>query len=129
MLKRQAGKSVEQSPQGTQRLEHPYCERVRHLYDILHASGIETYTYTFIDSWYLEATVILYELEDQTESTFKALIEVIISLREARNELRHARFLFDVEEVNAVYRLILRNRAVLKSKEILLRIILGWPRR
>lgn len=129
MLNRQAGKSVEQSPQGTQLLERPYCERVRQLYQILHTSGLETYSYTFIDSWYREATVILYELEDQTESTFKALIEVIMSLREARNELRHARFLFDVEDVNPVHCLILRNRAVLKSKEILLRIILGWPLR
>lgn len=129
MLKRQAGKSAEQSQEGTQVLEHQHCERVKQIHYILHTSGLEKYTSMFIDSLYGESTAILYELEVQPEDTFKALMEVIDGLRAARNELRHARFLFDIQEINPVHRLVMRNRAALRGKDVLQKVIQVWPRR
>ena len=129
MLKRQAGKSAEQSPQVTQILEHQHCERVKQIHQILHTSSLQKYTYEFIDSLYGESTAILYELERQPEDTFKALIAVIGGLREARNELRHACFLFDIQEINPVHRLVMRNRAALRGRDVLQKVILAWPRR
>jgi hypothetical protein len=129
MLKRQAGKSAEQSSQVAQVLEHQHCERVRQIHQILHTSGLESYTYLFLDSLYRESAAILYELERQPEDTFKALIEVIFGLREARNELRHARFLFEVQEINPVHLLVMRNRAALRGKDVLQKVIRVWPRR
>jgi hypothetical protein len=129
MLNRQAGKSAEQSPQVTQVLRHQHCERVKQIHQILHTSSLEKYSYTFIDSLYGESTAILYDLERQPEDIFKALIEVIGGLREVRNELRHVRFLFEVQEINPVHRLVMRNRAALRGKDLLQKIILVWPRR
>jgi hypothetical protein len=129
MLKRQAGKLAEQSPQVTQVLKPQHCERVKQIHQILHTSSLEKYTYTFIDSLYGESTAILYELERQPVEIFKALIEVIGGLREARNELRHARFLYDMQEINPVHRLVMRNRAALRGKDVLQKVIRVWPRR
>lgn len=129
MLKKRAGKSAEQFSQVTQVLEHQHCERVKKLHEIMHTSGLERYTSVFINSLYGELTVILYELEKESDDTFKALMEVISGLREARNELRHARFLFDLQEINPVHRLVMRNRAALGGKDVLQKVILVWPHR
>jgi len=129
MLKRQAGKSAEQSPQVTQVLEPQHCERVKQIHQTLHTANLQKYTYILVDSLYRQSITILYELEVQPEDLFRALIEVVDGLREARNELRHARFLFEVQEINSVHRLIMRNRALLRGKDVLQRVIRVWPHR
>jgi hypothetical protein len=70
-----------------------------------------------------DLSAALYELESLPETVSKDLLEVIELLTDARNELRLARFLFDVEEINPVYRLVMRNRAVLRSEHILHKVI------
>ena len=70
---------------------------------------------------------VVHELNYLPDEVFKEILEVSEGLTEARNELRLARFLFDVEEINAVYRLVMRNRAVLRGKHILHKILTVWP--
>jgi hypothetical protein len=117
MVKEQAGNSV----------EHQYCEIVREVYQTIHASGLDKFTFFLIDSSWNDLSTALHELERLPEAASKALLEVLERLTEARNELRLARFLFDVEEINAVYRLIMRNRAVLRSEHILHKVLTIWP--
>jgi hypothetical protein len=128
MLRKQAGKPVEllHSANGKY-LEHQHCEIAREVYEAIHASGLDRFTYAFIDSLWSDLNGILYDLDHLPEATFKDLIEVISNLSEARNELRLARFLFDLEEVSPVYRLIMRNRAVLRGKRILHKVLQVWP--
>jgi hypothetical protein len=66
-------------------------------------------------------------LERLPERTFREMIQVILSLAEACNELRDALFLFDLEEINPVYRLMIRNKAMFRGKNILDRVIMDWP--
>ena len=128
MMKRQAGKSLEPPTQTNGKyLEHQHCESVRGMYQTIHGSGLNRFTASVIDSWQNDLNVILHELNRLPKSTFKELMAVIERLREARNELRDARFLFDVEEINSVHRLVMRNRAVLRAKHILHKVILAWP--
>ena len=105
-------------------LEHSSYVIARDIYQTLHASGLNQFTYSWVEAVWEDLTVLVYELERHPE-----LQELIERLTEARNELRLARFLFDVEEVNQVYRLIMRNRAVLRGKACLHRGIEVWPRR
>jgi hypothetical protein len=128
MLKEQAGHSVEILPQADrQYLEHRYCESVRQICETLDTSSLDRFTFSLIDSLWDVLNHILHELEQLPEAVFKELIEVIESLSEARNELRLARFLFELEEINALHRLILRNRAVLRGRDILHKMLLAWP--
>jgi hypothetical protein len=119
MKKKQAGNSVE--------LEHQYCEIVREVYQTIHTSGLDKFTFSLIDSLWNDLNAALHDLERLPEAVFKELLEVIEGLTEARNELRLARFLFDVEEINPVYRLIMRNRAVLRGEHILHKVLAVWP--
>ena len=128
MLKRQAGHSVEiLSPANGKYLEHQYCESVREIYRSLHRSSLDKFTHSWIDSFRDQLNVVIHELEYLPETAFKELIEVIDGLSETRNELRLARFLFDVEEINPVYRLILRNRAIFRGRDILHKTLQVWP--
>jgi hypothetical protein len=72
-------------------------------------------------------TDVTHQLGRLPEDVFKEMMEVIEGLAEARNELRLARFLFDVEEINPVHRLIMRNRALLRGTHLLHKILLIWP--
>ena len=119
MVKEQAGNSGE--------LEHQYCEIVREVYQAIHTSGLDKFTFSLIDALWNDLNLVLHDLERLPGATFKELMEVSEGLSEARNELRLARFLFDVEEINAVYRLIMRNRAVLRGEHILHKILTVWP--
>lgn len=121
MVKEQAGNSVE--------LEHQCCEMVREVYQTIHTSSLDKFTYSLIDSLWNDLNIVLYDLGQLPEAAFRELLDVIDGLTEARNELRLTRFLFDVEEINAVYRLIMRNRAVLRGECILHRIVTVWPLR
>ena len=123
MLKEQAGTHQATSSY----LEYQYRDIVRDMYQTIHTSGLDKFTFAWIDSLWSDLSAALYELERLPESLFKELLEVIEGLTEARNELRLARFLFDVEEINPVYRLIMRNRAVLRGEHILQKLIKVWP--
>ena len=116
MLKEQADNEVEQQ----------YREVVRDVYQTVHTSGLNKFTFLWIDSLLNELNAALGELQLLPETVFKELLEVIELLTEARNELRLARFLFDVEEINPIYRLVMRNRAVLRGEHILHKVIKVW---
>ena len=124
MLKEQAGTPEERNGQY---LEHQHCEIVREIEQTLHTAGLDKFTYSWIESFKEELHDIVHQLKCLPEEAFKEMIEVIDGLSEARNELRLARFLFEVEEINPVYRLILRNRAVLRGRDILSRTVRFWP--
>jgi len=128
MLKGQAGDSVELPHQIDKKyLEHHSCETVREVYQTLDRSGLDQFTFSFIDSLQNDLTIVFHELDSLPEPALKKLMGVIYGLREARNEMQLACFLFDVQEINAVHRLIMRNRAVLRSKTILQKILKAWP--
>lgn len=128
MLKEQTITSTGSPPDATgEHLEHQYCEIVREVYASIHRSSLDQFTLLRIDEFWNDLNVVLYELERLPEAPFQELIEVILRLREARNELRLARFLFNVEEINPIRRLVLRNKAVLRGKRILHEVLLTWP--
>jgi hypothetical protein len=128
MLKERAGQSAELShPANREHMEQERCELVREVCQILETCGLEKFTYALITSLCIVLNDVIHELERLPETRFKELIEVIAGLAEARNELRLSRFLFEVEEINPVYRLILRNRAVMRGKHILQRMLFVWP--
>jgi hypothetical protein len=128
MLRKQAGTSVElPSAVNGKYLEPQHHEIVREICQTLHRSSLNQFTYSFVDSKCNDLNAIVCDLDSLPEAPFTELIEVIDGLGEARNELRLARFLFDVEEINPVYRLILRSRALLRSKKILDKVLSLWP--
>lgn len=128
MLKEQAVPSTEMPHEATgQNLEHPYCEIVREVYESIHRSGLDQFTLSRIGEFWNDLNAVLYELERLPETSFQELMEVILRLREARNELRLAYFLFHVEEINSIRLLVLRNKAVLRGKRILHKVLLTWP--
>lgn len=108
-------------------LDDQYCEVARDVYQTIHAAGLDKFTFSWIDTLWNDLTALVYELEHLPETGLKELMEVIEALTEARNELRLARFLFDVEEINPLYRLVMRNRAVLRSEGPLHKAIKVWP--
>ena len=123
MLKEQAGAG--QSDRKYR--ENQHCEIVREVYQTIHTSSLDTFTFSRIDSLWIDLRAVVHELDHLPEPVFKELIEVIISLREARNELGLAHFLFGVEEINSVHRLVMRNKAILRSKRILQKVLEVWP--
>jgi len=129
MLNKQAGNSVElpRKQANAKYLEHQHCVIAREVYQTIHRSGLDNFTFSLIDSLWNDLNIVIHELNDLPDAVFKELMEVMEGLTEARNELRLARFLFDVEEINAVYRLVMRNRAVLRGKHILHKILTVWP--
>lgn len=107
--------------------EHKHCERVGTIHQAIHTSGLDKFTYSRVHSLWKDLNDILHTLERSPEEAFRELIEVIDGLREARDELRLARFLFDVEEINPVHRLIMRNRAISRGKARLYKVLRVWP--
>jgi len=128
MLKEQAGNAVELPLRADRKyLNHPHCEIVREVYQTIHISALDKFTFSLIDLSWHDLDAVIHYLERLPEAAFKELIEVIADLTEARNEMRLARFLFDVEEINPVHRLVMRNRAVLRCQDILCRALHVWP--
>ena len=117
---------VAKQAQGTY-LEHPCFEMIRDVHQTIGGSSLNEFTLSLIDSLWQDLKVVVQSLERLPDETFKELIEVILALTEARNELRLACFLFDVEEINAIYRLVMRIRAVLRGQDILRKVMLVWP--
>ena len=108
-------------------VEHRHCETVREIYQTMHASSLHEFTFPRVDALWNELQGTVHALDHLPEAAFKELIEVIVGLREARNELGLAGFLFDLEELNSVHRLVLRNKAVLRSKRRLATVLEVWP--
>jgi hypothetical protein len=128
MLNRRAGRSAKVSPQSNGKyLEHQHYETALQVYQTLQMSSLGKFTHSLIDGLYKDVSAALYHLKRLPEEDFKEFMEVIQGLGLVRNELRHARFLFDVEEINPVHRLVMRNRAVLGGKQVLHRVIVSWP--
>jgi len=128
MLEEQAGKATEAPLMANaEYLEHPHYEIARDVYQTMHSSGLYKFTYLWVDSRWNDLNSTLRELESLSKTRLKELLEVIELLTGARNELRLARFLFDVEEINPIYRLVMRNRAVLRGEHILNKAIRVWP--
>ena len=119
MRKKQAGNSVE--------LEHQYCEMAREVYQTIHTSGLGKFSFSLIDSLWNDLNAIVNDLERLPVAACKELLEVIEGLSAARNELRLARFLFELPEINEVQRLVMRNRAILRGENILHRVMAVWP--
>ena len=124
MAKKQAGNKVT-----GKYLEHSCYEIAREVYETIDRSIPSQFTYPSIDLWWSDLNTVVYEMDRLPEATFKELIGVIAALTEARNELRLARFLFNVEEINPLYRLIMRTRAVSRGKHILQKVLWHWPLR
>ena len=128
MLRKRAGTSVDLPPPlDGKYLEPQQHEIVREMCRSLDRSSLSQFTYSFVDARCRDLNAVVYELDGLREASFRDPIEVIGGLGDARNELRLARFLFDVEEINPVYRLILRNRALLRTKKILDKVLSVWP--
>ena len=128
MRKKTSDKSAELAHQANGKyLESKQLELVREMYQTLQRSGLEKFTLSFIDSKLNDLRTVLYDLDCLPEPVFKEMMEVMKGLSEARNELRLARFLFHVEEIEPVHRLVMRNRAVLRGKDILHRVVSLWP--
>ena len=124
MLKEQPGTSTKlQHPATGTPLELGYCEIVREVCESLDRSSLGQFTLSRIDAFWKELNGVLSALERLPETSFQELIEVILLLREARNEMRLARFLFDVKEINPTYGLLMRNRAVLRGNGILHKVV------
>lgn len=127
MLKEQPGTSTKlPHPATAKPLEFGHCEIVRGVCESLDRSRLDQFTMSRLDALWKDLNAVLYALERLPETSFQELIEVILRLREARNELRLARFLFDVEEINPTHRLVMRNRAVLRGTGILHKVLQVW---
>src|SRR5215208_4713707 len=127
MINEQADNTAKWVTQANRNTVESRCyEIVREVYQTIARSGLNNFTYSFIDSLWNDLNIVVYELDRLPEPAFKKLIGVIGGLNEARNELRLARFLFDVKEINAVHSLVMRNRAVLRGKDMLCRILQVW---
>jgi len=124
MLRKPAGNSVEQAK--TKVLEHQYCEIASKVYQTIYTSSLDKFTFPLIDALWNDLNGIVQHFDRLPATAFKELSEVTKDLSMARNELRLARFLFEVEEINAVYRLIMRNKAVLRGKHILHKVLTVW---
>ena len=129
MLKERAGQTVNVSHRANGQYPElrQHSEALKDVYQSIHDSGLYKFTFARVDSLWNGLCAILYDLEQMPEEAFIEMMEVIEGLRTACNELRLARFLFDVEEINPVHRLVMRNRAVLRSEGILEKILHVWP--
>ena len=128
MLRQQAGNSMERrSRTNGKHLEPSSFQSVSEAQTVLQTAGLEVFTVSFIASLWSKLEEVIQSLDNLPESKFRKLVEVIDGLREVRNGLQLACYLFDVEEIPPLYRLILRNRAVLRSRQKLEKILPVWP--
>ena len=129
MFTKATGNSVAQSSQPKVIDLEQHCEIAREIYQTIHLSSLNKFTFSVINVWWADLSRIIHVLERLPEEAFKEYIAVIQGLNKARNELRDACFLFEVEEIQPVHRLIMRNRAILRANEMLERVIQSWTHR
>jgi hypothetical protein len=108
-------------------LEYEHRELASQVYQTIDRSGLDKFTFSFIDSLWSNLNAVVRHLDRLSEDEYREFVATIEGLMDAQNELRLARFLFEVEEINAVYRLVLRNRAVLRGKQVLYKVLRFWP--
>lgn len=108
-------------------LEISYYEVVWRIYHSINRLSLNKLSLSFTSELCDSLDEIIQDLHHLPEERFKVLIAVIDSLSLARNELRLARFLFRTEEINPLYRLVLRNKATLRGKNILRKALTSWP--
>ena len=124
MLKKRTGNSAQLPHQADGKyLQYKHHALAREVYQTIDRSGLDKFTSSFIDTLWSNLNTVVQDLDRLPEDQFQTFIEIIPGLMQARNELRLARFLFDVEEINPVYRLVMRNRAVLRGKHILHKVL------
>lgn len=128
MLYQQAGNLME-LPNLANRtyLEPQIYESVREVYQTLQSCGVEKFTHLWVNSLLNHLIDVIHHLQQLPEPIFKQMIELIEGLSKARNELRLSLFLFDLEEIDPIRRLVMRNRAVLRGKQILQKMMPVWP--
>lgn len=130
MRNAQAGNSTELRPHAhSRKMEHQSCESIREVFQALHPSAWRSFTPAWLDTLWSHLNDVIHHLDRLPEDTFREMIEVIDGLGMARAELGLACFLFDVEEIDPVHRLLLRNRAVWRSENILQKVLQAWPSR
>ena len=128
MLKERAGSSIELLSQANRKyLEHQSCQIIGEVHQTLQTSGLEKFSFSLIQSLWDRLNDVFRHIDQLPEPAFVEMIEVVNGVRESRNELQLALFLFDVEEINPLHRFVMRNRAVVRGKLILQRILLVWP--
>ena len=128
MLKEKAGNSIELPSQANRKyLEHQSCQIIGDVHQTLQTSGLEKFSFSLIQSLWDRLSDVVHHLDRLPEPAFREMMEVIDGVREARDELRLALFLFDVEEIDPLHRFVMRNRALVRGKQILQKILLVWP--
>ena len=128
MLKEKAGNSIELPSQANRKyLEHQSCQIIREVHQTLQPSSLEKFSFSLIQSLWSRLSDVIHHLDQLPEPAFGEMIEVIDGVRESRNELRLALFLFDVEEINPLHRFVMRNRAVMRGEQILQKMLMVWP--
>ena len=128
MLKEKAGNSIELPSQANRKyLEHQSCQIIGDVHQTLQTSGLEKFSFSLIQSLWDHLNDVIHHLDQLPEPAFGEMMEVIDGVREARDELRLALFLFDVEEINPLHRFVMRNRAIVRGKQILQKTLLVWP--
>jgi hypothetical protein len=128
MLKEKAGNSIELPSRANRKyLEHQSCQIVGDVRQTLQTSGLQKSSFSLIESLWNHLNDVIHHLDQLPEPAFREMMEVIAGVRESRNELRLALFLFDVEEINPLHRFVMRNRALVRGKQILQKTLLVWP--
>ena len=107
--------------------KHAYRELALGVCQAIDQACLSGFTHSFIEGCWSDLHTVHRNLERLPEPAFKEMIQVILSLAEVCNELRDALFLFDVEEITPVYRLMMRNKAMLRGKRILDGVLMCWP--
>ena len=128
MLKEKAGNSIELPSQANRKyLEHQSCQIIGDVHQTLQTSGLEKFSFSLIQSLRDRLSDVVHHLDRLPEPAFREMMEVIDGVREARDELRLALFLFDVEEIDPLHRFVMRSRALVRGKQILQKTLLVWP--
>ena len=128
MLNEKAGNSIELPSRANRKyLEHQSCQIIGEVHQTLQTSGLEKFSFSLIQSLWDRLNDVFLHIDQLPEPAFVEMIEVVNGVRESRNELQLALFLFDVEEINPLHRFVMRNRAVVRGKLILQRTLQVWP--
>jgi hypothetical protein len=123
MLTNQADPPAGRSAANDQVLETEGWEVVRQTYQTLRTSSLFQFTLARVEGLYRDLEAALYQMEHGSAEVSPRFLKIAESLQKARNELRLALFLFDVPEIDPLYRLVMRNRALLRGEAVLCEVI------
>lgn len=97
------------------------------MYQTLAAAEVGMLTASFLQGLYNDLDSIierLIPLKDPNELESPAILDGLII---ARNKLDFALALFDIEDVDPLYRLVIRNKVIPKVRSLLEDVLLCWP--